>query len=109
MLQLDRNFTAAWTLLGHEYCRVENTHAAISAYRRAVEGDNKDYRAFMGLGVVYESLEKPTLSLHYYCQALALRPDDGELWQMMASCLGSMGKVMQGIEALKRDGEEPGR
>ncbi|OBT88458.1 hypothetical protein VE02_03279 [Pseudogymnoascus sp. 03VT05] len=101
-LQLDRNFTAAWTLLGHEYYKVENTHAAIAAYMRAVEGDCNDYRAFVGLGVVYERLERPTLSLHYYRRAMALRPDDGEVWGIMGSCLGSMGRVIQGIEALKR-------
>ncbi|OBT74453.1 hypothetical protein VF21_06576 [Pseudogymnoascus sp. 05NY08] len=101
-LQLDRNFTAAWTLLGHEYYKVKNTHAEISAYRRAAEGDCKDYRALVGLGVVYEGFEKPMLSLHYYRRALALRPDNGEVWGMMAGCLGSMGRVPQAIEALKK-------
>lgn len=34
-LKLDRKYLAAWTLMGHEYVEVSNTHAAIEAYRRA--------------------------------------------------------------------------
>jgi anaphase-promoting complex subunit 8 len=33
---LDRTYLAAWTLLGHEYVELKNSHAAIEAYRRAV-------------------------------------------------------------------------
>lgn len=101
-LNLDRNFSSAWTLLGHEYFKLQNSHAAIEAYRRAVDCNNKDYRAFVGLGFVYEGLEKSTFSLHYYRRALALRPDDAELWQMMGGCLMGMERVPQAIEALKR-------
>jgi len=35
-LTLDRGFLSAWTLMGHEYVEMKNTHAAIEAYRRAV-------------------------------------------------------------------------
>lgn len=34
--QLDRTYLSAWTLMGHEYVEVKNSHAAIEAYRRAV-------------------------------------------------------------------------
>lgn len=35
-LKLDRSYLAAWTLMGHEYVELKNTHAAIESYRRAV-------------------------------------------------------------------------
>ena len=35
-LTLDRSFLSAWTLMGHEYVEMKNTHAAIEAYRRAI-------------------------------------------------------------------------
>jgi anaphase-promoting complex subunit 8 len=35
-LKVNRNYLAAWTLLGHEYLELKNTHAAVEAYRRAV-------------------------------------------------------------------------
>ncbi|OBT51968.1 hypothetical protein VE04_07367 [Pseudogymnoascus sp. 24MN13] len=101
-LNLDRNFSPAWTLLGHEYFKLQNTHAAIESYRHAVDLNNKDYRAFVGLGQVYEVLEKPSFSLHYYRRAVALRPADVDLWQMMSTCLMGMSRVPQAIDALKK-------
>lgn len=35
-LRLNRSYLAAWTLMGHEYVELKNTHAAIESYRRAV-------------------------------------------------------------------------
>lgn len=35
-LKVNRNYLAAWTLLGHEYLELKNTNAAVEAYRRAV-------------------------------------------------------------------------
>jgi len=34
--QLDRSYLSAWTLMGHEYVEMKNSHAAIEAYRRAI-------------------------------------------------------------------------
>jgi anaphase-promoting complex subunit 8 len=41
-LKVNRNYLAAWTLLGHEYLELKNTHAAVEAYRRAV-GPNPSF------------------------------------------------------------------
>ncbi len=35
-LQLNRDYLPAWTLMGHEYVELKNSHAAIEAYRRAI-------------------------------------------------------------------------
>ena len=42
-LTLDRTFLSAWTLMGHEYVEMKNTHAAIEAYRRAVGKKNNPF------------------------------------------------------------------
>jgi tetratricopeptide (TPR) repeat protein len=89
-------------LLGHEYLKLQNTHAAIDSYRHAVDLNNKDYRAFVGLGQAYEVLETPTFSLYYYRRAVALRPGDMDLWQMIATCLTGMSRIPQAIDALKK-------
>lgn len=34
-LKLNRSYLPAWTLMGHEYLELKNTHAAIECYRRA--------------------------------------------------------------------------
>lgn len=87
---LDRTYLAAWTLLGHEYVEMKNSHAAIEAYRRAVgkqrqhttvlhlidlvlDVNRKDYRAWYGLGQAYELLNMHQYALHYFQQATALR------------------------------------
>ena len=45
-LKLDPSFIAAWTLMGHDFVEMKNTSAAVRAYRRAVELNPQDYRAW---------------------------------------------------------------
>lgn len=45
-LKLNRRFLAAWTLMGHEYMEMKNTGAAVEAYRRGVDVNPRDYRAW---------------------------------------------------------------
>ncbi|OJJ32817.1 hypothetical protein ASPWEDRAFT_159022 [Aspergillus wentii DTO 134E9] len=101
-LTLDRNFLSAWTLMGHEYIEMKNTHAAIESYRRAVDVNHKDYRAWYGLGQAYEVLDMSFYALFYYQRAAALRPYDPKMWQAVGSCYAKMGRIDQSIKALKR-------
>ena len=99
--QLDRTYLSAWTLMGHEFVEMKNSHAAIEAYRKAVgesadlcPGDpftgsvnsdhsnsvhrmvdvnRKDYRAWFGLGQAYELLSMHQYALYYYQHATSLR------------------------------------
>jgi anaphase-promoting complex subunit 8 len=43
--QLDRTYLSAWTLMGHEYVEMKNSHAAIEAYRRAVGSSESLFRS----------------------------------------------------------------
>lgn len=101
-LTLDRNFLSAWTLMGHEYIEMKNTHAAIESYRRAVDVNRKDYRAWYGLGQAYEVLDMAFYALFYYQRAAALRPYDPKMWQAVGSCYAKMGRIEESIKALKR-------
>jgi anaphase-promoting complex subunit 8 len=101
-LTLDRNFLSAWTLMGHEFVEMKNTHAAIESYRRAVDINRKDYRAWYGLGQTYEVLEMHSYALFYHQRAAALRPYDPKLWMAVGQCFGKVGKIMNGIRAYKR-------
>lgn len=101
-LTLDRNFLSAWTLMGHEYIEMKNTHAAIESYRRAVDVNRKDYRAWYGLGQAYEVLDMAFYALFYYQRAAALRPYDPKMWQAVGSCYAKMDRFEQSIRALKR-------
>ena len=101
-LTLDRSCLSAWTLMGHEYVELKNTHAAIESYRRAVDVNRRDYRAWYGLGQTYEVLEMHAYALWYYKRAAGLRPWDGKMWCAVGSCLQKMGREGEGIKALKR-------
>ena len=35
-LMLNRDYLPAWTLMGHEFVELKNSHAAIEAYRKAI-------------------------------------------------------------------------
>ncbi|KAL9711924.1 Anaphase-promoting complex subunit 8 [Leucoagaricus gongylophorus] len=101
--QLDRTYLSAWTLMGHEYVEMKNSHAAIEAYRRAVVDVNrKDYRAWYGLGQAYELLSMHHYSLYYYQRATALRPYDIRLWQAQGSCYEEIDRRREAIECYKR-------
>ncbi|OCL02236.1 anaphase-promoting complex subunit CDC23 [Glonium stellatum] len=101
-LTLDRNFLSAWTLMGHEFVEMKNTHAAIESYRRAVDVNRKDYRAWYGLGQTYEVLEMHSYALFYHQRAASLRPYDPKLWMAVGQCFGKVGKYSNGIRAYKR-------
>ncbi|KAL8649728.1 MAG: hypothetical protein Q9210_004226 [Variospora velana] len=101
-LTLDRRFLSAWTLMGHEYVEVKNTHAAIESYRRAVDVNRKDYRAWYGLGQAYEVLEMHHYALFYFQRAAALRPYDRQMWQALGACYEKIDRPAQAVKAFKR-------
>ncbi|EED17776.1 20S cyclosome subunit (APC8), putative [Talaromyces stipitatus ATCC 10500] len=101
-LTLDRNFLSAWTLMGHEYIEMKNTHAAIESYRRAVDVNRKDYRAWYGLGQAYEVLDMSFYALYYYQRTAALKPYDPKMWLAVGTCYAKMGRLQHSIKAMKR-------
>ena len=88
--------------MGHEYVEMKNTHAAIESYRRAVDVNRKDYRAWYGLGQTYEVLEMHLYALFYFQRASSLRPYDPKMWQAVGSCYDKIDRPVQSIKAYKR-------
>jgi anaphase-promoting complex subunit 8 len=88
--------------MGHEYVEMKNTHAALESYRRAVDVNRKDYRAWHGLGLTYEMLEMHSYALFYHQRAAALRPFDAKTWQAVGACFARIGKTENAIRAYKR-------
>jgi anaphase-promoting complex subunit 8 len=68
-IKLDRKFSAAYTLMGHEYLEMKNSSAAIECYRTAVDLDHSDFRAWYGLGQAYETNQKYNYAIYYFTQA----------------------------------------
>lgn len=101
-LQLDRNFTSAWTLMGHEYVELKNSQTAIECYRRAVDVNRRDYRAWYGLGQTYEILDMHFYALFYFKRAASIAPHDPTMWSAVGACLTRLGRPQQAIKAYKR-------
>mgnify|MGYP001462460548 CR=1 FL=1 len=85
-LTLNKNNTSAWTLMGHEFIELKNTHAAIESYRRAVEINPKDFKAWYGLGQTYEIMGMHLYSLFYFQKSCSLRPLDKRIWNALGGC-----------------------
>jgi tetratricopeptide (TPR) repeat protein len=92
----------AWTLLGHEFLEVHNTSAAVSAYRAAITLDEREYRAWYGLGQIYELLQLYPYALHYYTQTTLLRPQDSRMWVAVAGCLEKLHRPKDAVACLDR-------
>lgn len=101
-LCLNRNFTPAWILMGHEFMEMKNTPAAIDAYRTAVQINQRDYRAWYGLGQTYELLSLHFYALFYYRRAMTLRPEDARMWCAMAQCYESMDRKQEALKCYEK-------
>lgn len=116
-LLLNKNCLSAWTLMGHEFVELKNSHAAIESYRRAVDINPKDFRAWYGLGQAYEVLDMHLYALYYYQRATNLQPMDKRMWQAIGNCYEKIEKWEEAIRSFEKalaidslnevDSEEP--
>ncbi|KAL2710832.1 Anaphase-promoting complex subunit CDC23 [Kluyveromyces marxianus] len=101
-LMLDKSYTHAWILMGHEFIEMKNSHAAIECYRRAADVNPRDFQAWYGLGQAYEVLDKHSFALYYFQKACSLKPLDKRMWFASASCYEKLDKTMQAIKCFQR-------
>lgn len=101
-LALNRNCLSAWTLMGHEFVELKNSHAAIESYRRAVDINTKDFRAWYGLGQAYEVLDMHLYALYYYQRATNLQPSDKRMWQAMGNCFEKIDKLEEAVRSFEK-------
>ncbi|SCU99436.1 LAFA_0G24058g1_1 [Lachancea sp. 'fantastica'] len=101
-LTLNKNSTSAWTLMGHEFVELKNSHAAIECYRRAVDINPRDFKAWYGLGQAYEVLDMHLYSLYYFQRSCALKPLDKRMWQALASCYEKVDSIDESIRCYSR-------
>ncbi|ODV81191.1 uncharacterized protein CANTADRAFT_46624 [Suhomyces tanzawaensis NRRL Y-17324] len=101
-LTLNKNCLSAWTLMGHEFVELKNSHAAIESYRRAVDTNPKDFRAWYGLGQAYEVLDMHLYALYYYQRATNLQPLDKRMWQAIGNCYEKIDKFEEAIKSFEK-------
>lgn len=101
-LTLNRNCLSAWTLMGHEFVELKNSHAAIESYRRAVDTNPRDFRAWYGLGQAYEVLDMHLYALYYYQRATTLQPVDTRMWQAIGNCYEKNEKYQEAFKCFEK-------
>lgn len=101
-LTLNKNCLSAWTLMGHEFVELKNSHAAIESYRRAVDINSKDFRAWYGLGQAYEVLDMHLYALYYYQRATNLQPTDKRMWQAIGNCYEKLDKLDEALRSFEK-------
>ncbi|OMO85780.1 Tetratricopeptide TPR-1 [Corchorus olitorius] len=87
-----------------EMIELEGPLAAIDAYRRAVDINPRDYRAWYGLGQAYEMMGMPHYALHYFRKSVFFQPIDSRLWIAMGQCYESeqLHMLEEAIKCYKR-------
>lgn len=101
-LTLNKNCLSAWTLMGHEFVEIKNSHAAIESYRRAVDINPKDFRAWYGLGQAYEVLDMHLYALYFYQKASNLQSTDKRMWQAIGNCFEKIDKLEEAIQSFEK-------
>lgn len=62
-------------LLGNIYDTKNDTKNAINYYKKAISADEKNYKAYYNLALVYSKIKKYELSVENYRQALKIKRD----------------------------------
>ncbi|KAI9913438.1 hypothetical protein PsorP6_006259 [Peronosclerospora sorghi] len=81
---------------------MNNTVAAIEAYRHSVDINARDYRAWYGLGQAYEILNMFLNSIYYYRKSVAIRPYDARMWCASGGCYEKLNKVDEAVACFHR-------
>ncbi len=89
-LKINENLAKAYYLKGSIYKETGDTAKAISSLETAVDQDNKNYGAFLYLGMIYGA-RKNTIALEYYDNAIRLNPT-AEVFYAKAKLLQDLGK-----------------
>lgn len=78
-LKINENLAKAYYLKGSIYKETGDTAKAISSLETAIDQDNKNYGAFLDMGVIYGA-RKNTIALEYYGNAIRIDPKPEALY-----------------------------
>ena len=95
-LKINPNLAKAYYLKGNIYKETGDTAKAISSLETAIEQDNKNYGAFLDLGLIYAS-RKNGIALEYYDNAININPVSSEALYAKAKLLQDIDKIDESI------------
>ena len=100
-LKINPNLAKAYYLKGNIYKETGDTAKAISSLETAIEQDNKNYGAFLDLGLIYAS-RKNGIALEYYDNAININPLSSEALYAKAKLLQDLDKIDESIIVYNR-------
>ncbi|MES2566567.1 MAG: tetratricopeptide repeat protein [Bacteroidota bacterium] len=105
-LKINENLAKGYYLKGNIYKEIGDTGKAVSSLETAIEQDNKNFGAFLDLGLIYGA-KKNILAFEYYNNALVLNPTSIEVLYAKAKLYQDLGQIKEAVDgynlALKND------
>lgn len=95
-LKVNENLAKAYYLKGNIYKEIGDTGKAVSSLETAIEQDNKNYGAFLDLGLIYGA-KKNALAFEYYNNAINLNPTNSEALYAKAKLYQDMGQFKEAV------------
>jgi tetratricopeptide (TPR) repeat protein len=95
-LKVNENLAKAYYLKGSIYREIGDTGKAISSLETTIEQDNKNYGAFLDLGIIYAA-KKNLLAFQYYDNALSINPSSNEALYAKAKLFQDLDKVNEAV------------
>ncbi len=96
-LKINENLAKAYYLKGSIYKEMGDTAKAVSSLETAIEQDNKNFGAFLDLGLIYAA-KKNALAFEYYNNALTINPASVEALYAKAKLYQDQGKIKEAAE-----------
>lgn len=100
-LKVNVNLSKAYYLKGSIYKETGDTAKAISSLETAIEQDNKNYGAFLDLGLIYGA-RKNTIALEYFENAISINPERTDGLYAKAKLLQDLNKTDEAIALYNR-------
>jgi len=100
-LDIDKYFTYAHTLCGHEAASNEDLDKAAQCFRQAILCDERHYSAWYGLGSIYKRQERYELAEFHLRKALQINAASGKLYCHLGMALHAQNSQSKNEEAYK--------
>lgn len=101
-IQVDPDFSYAYTLLGHELVSADELDNAMACFRNATRIEPRHYNAWYGIGMIFYKQEKYLHAYNNYKRALDISPFNPVLMCHLAIVCHHMKKSKRAIELLEK-------
>ena len=101
-IQVDPDFSYAYTLLGHELVSADELDNAMACFRNATRIEPRHYNAWYGIGMIFYKQEKYMHAMQNYKRALEISPFNPILMCHLAIVFHHMKKSNRALDLLDK-------